>query len=96
MDIEPEIELSEEEKRAKEKKVMEIKKMIALQSLQPMLNEAVYSNGSNNGGSDMYNSSAGAYYGTNSNGNNYTDYSYEREKRAREQVYFFLLFLDVC
>lgn len=97
MDIEPETELSEEEKRAKEKKVMEIKKMIALQSLQPMMmmntnggggGDAVYSNGSSAGSSDLF-----GYYGhtngNSSNGhqNNYlSEYSYEREKRAREQV----------
>ncbi len=34
MDLEPEIELTEEELRAKEKRMLEIKKMIALQSLQ--------------------------------------------------------------
>lgn len=34
LDLEPEIELTEEELRAKEKRMLEIKKMIALQSLQ--------------------------------------------------------------
>lgn len=65
IDIEPEIELTDEEKKAKERKVLEIKKMIALQSLQQMnLNDsssyhdqgpsylsAMYNNNNNNGNS---------------------------------------------
>lgn len=91
MDIEPEVELTEEERRAKEKKVLEIKKMIALQSLQPMMNmsisDAVYSNGSSGIGSELNGNSSHLFSCFNpTNSGNYSDYNYEREKRAREQV----------
>lgn len=100
IEMEPESELSEEERRAKERKVLEIKKMIALQSMQTSLSmnpssssltngDGLYSNGS----IDMPTASsngAGLYAPGYFNGNGHLNYAdlnnFEREKRAREHV----------
>ena len=73
LDIEPETELSDEELRAKEKRMLEIKKMIALQSLQHhQIDEATSLNSAHNYGG-----------GKQANG---AETHFEREKKAREQV----------
>ena len=77
MDLEPEVELTEEELRAKEKRMLEIKKMIALQSLQQIFIDDI----------NNYN---GNYFKTNQGSNNYADLYLEKEKRAREQVINFI------
>lgn len=85
--MEPEVELTEEELRAKEKRMLEIKKMIALQSLQQIFIDDI----------NNYN---GNYFKTNHgniiNNNNYGDLILEKEKRAREQVMLlnFQIYLD--
>ena len=75
LDIEPEIELTEEEQRAKEKRMIEIKKMIALQSLQQL-------------GLDdqMQNTNMNINYSNYNNMNSSTELNYEKEKKAREHV----------
>ena len=73
LDLEPEAELTEEELRAKEKRLLEIKKMIALQSLQQIF-------------IDDINNYSGNYYKANQANNNYGDLLLEKEKRSREQV----------
>ena len=70
MDLEPDIELSEEERKAKEKRMNEIKKMIALQSLQQLNIDDAQVSYSN------YNSFQP--YGA--------ELNFEKEKKAREQV----------
>ena len=75
LDLEPEIELSDEEQRAKEKRMLEIKKMIALQSLQQI--------------DDLNNlNSTYNFYGKQNtqNTSNYLELNFEKEKKAREQV----------
>ena len=75
LDLEPEMELSDEEQRAKEKRMLEIKKMIALQSLQQI--------------DDLNNlNSTYNFYGKQNtqNTSNYLELNFEKEKKAREQV----------
>ncbi len=76
LDIEPEIELTEEEQRAKDKRMIEIKKMLALQSLQQLgLDDNVQNNNNININYSNYN-----------NMNSSTELNYEKEKKAREHV----------
>ena len=78
LEMEPYVELTEEEQRNKEKKMIEIKKMIAIQSLQQMGMED-----QNNLGSANY----ANYSVNNNNSNNFSnDLTYEKEKKAREHV----------
>lgn len=83
-DIEPDVELTEEELRAKEKRMLEIKKMIALQSLQHQADDS-------NSLNSTYNYASGKQQqqmnGTSSNYGS-DSASFEREKKAREQVGF--------
>jgi len=75
LDLEPEMELSDEEQRAKEKRMLEIKKMIALQSLQQI--------------DDLNNlNSTYNFYGKQNtqNTSNYLELNFEKEKKAREQL----------
>ena len=74
LDLEPDVELSEEERRAKEKKMLEIKKMLALQSLQQIGID-------DRGGYDSMNGLKNA-----PNSFNYNDTNFEKEKKAREHV----------
>jgi hypothetical protein len=69
--------LTEEERRVKEKRMHEIKKMIAIQSLQQL---GVDEQGVLN---NHYVSSSAS--SNNSNNGNYYD-NFEKEKKAREQV----------
>ncbi len=77
LDIEPDVQLTEEEQRAKEKRMLEIKKMIAIQSLQTdessLLNHSPYN--SNN-----------SYYKQRDNYHS-IEANIEKEKKAREQVH---------
>lgn len=72
LELEPEANLTEEEQRAKEKRMLEIKKMIALQSLQQIFIDDINNYGSN-------------YFKPNPN-SNYGEVMLEKEKRSREQV----------
>jgi hypothetical protein len=77
LDIEPELKLTEEERRAKEKRMNEIKKMIALQSLQQFSEDPhVTSNHSN--------SNYGNYMG--STYQHHEQIDFQKEKKARERV----------
>jgi hypothetical protein len=82
LDLEPEIELTEDEIRAKEKRMLEIKKMIALQSLQQIF-------------IDDINNYSGNYFKSNKGTNSYADLLLEKEKRAREQVICFKIKLKL-
>lgn len=74
LEIEPEVELTEDEQRAKEKRMLEIKKMIALQSLQ-QVDDANTLNSTYTFGNKQNNQS------------NYSDMvNFDREKKAREQL----------
>lgn len=85
-DIEPDVELTEEELRAKEKRMLEIKKMIALQSLQHQVDDSNSLNSTYN-----YGSGGKQQQQTNGSSSNYAasdSTNFEREKKAREQVGF--------
>jgi hypothetical protein len=75
--MEPELKLTEEERRAKEKRMNEIKKMIALQSLQQFSEDPhVTTNHSN--------SNYGNYMGSTYQHHEQVDF--QKEKKARERV----------
>ena len=87
LDIEPDVELSEEEQRAKEKRMIEIKKMIAIQNLQQLGLEDQQQQQNN------YSLSGNGNYAnyTNNNSINFSnDLTYEKEKKAHEHVSFYL------
>jgi hypothetical protein len=72
LDLEPDIELSEEERKAKEKRMNEIKKMIALQSLQQLNIDDTQVNNHHSNYNSFQPYSA--------------EMNFEKEKKAREQV----------
>jgi hypothetical protein len=82
LEIEPDVELTEEERRMKEKRMLEIKKMIAIQSLQQLNVDE------QNGNSNHYVSSSTSSHNSNINSNSNSNYfdNFEKEKKAREQV----------
>ncbi len=93
LDIEPEVQLTDEEQRAKERRILEIKKMIAIQSLQTDDSNLV---------SSPYNNSSYYKKAAASARDNYhlIEANLDKEKRAREQVdplksVFFFLFSGV-
>ena len=71
-DLEPDVELSEEERKAKIRKMIEIKKMVAIQSLQQLEEYSSSQNGTST--HNMF------------NGNNFKAIDIEKEKKVREQV----------
>ena len=87
--MEPEMVLSEEERRAKEKRMIEIKKMIALQSLQ-QFNDDHQSNGSTHQTSQLansnYNNNNNNSYMANTSYQNHEQGDFHKEKKARERV----------
>ncbi len=76
MDVEPELKLTEEERRAKEKRMTEIKKMIALQSLQQFSEDSQVTN--------HLSSNYGSYLGSSYQHHEQVDF--QKEKKARERV----------
>lgn len=83
MDIEPDEELTEEERKQKEKRVNDIKKMIAIQSLQSHVDESQAS--ANDSYTVNANQSHQQYYST-AAGADKQDFNFEKEKKAREHV----------
>jgi hypothetical protein len=83
LDVEPEVELSEEERHMKEKRMNEIKKMIAIQSMQNLnIDETSATN----------NQAQQQNYNHQQQNSNYFDANYEKEKKAREQVGYVFLY----
>ena len=76
--IESDIQLTDEEQRAKDKRMVEIKKMIAIQSLQT--DESSIVNNS------PYNTNNSYYKSRDNNNYQMLESNLEKEKRAREQV----------
>ena len=104
LDLEPDVELTEEEKRLKEKRMHDLKKMIAIQSLQNLnVDESVATSAANAAASNnQYITVANTQRQVNGNNNNNNatsyhyaekDFNFEKEKKAREQVKIFTFYL---
>ena len=75
--MEPELILTEDERRVKEKRMTEIKKMIALQSLQQLAED---NHGSNQITTTFNNGMSSSFH------HHHEQIDYQKEKKARERV----------